>query len=148
MRRCWGLVWTLHLSVPWQREFTMIMEPCQWIDFVRLQCNLMHISPYIWLNTTGLGTVFWVFNKCWAFRPLVTLSSWWHCWGAMRAWVNNSLLNHLICHFKASLLLFWLVCLYWIKGILCDYTTRSGRHREGSQWPLTSSRCLPDHRMV
>ena len=54
-------------------------------------------------------------------------------------WINSSPSNHCVSHFKAQLaqlfLINHLICTYWIKGILCGYAIRSGRHPEGSQRP-------------
>ena len=62
----------------------------------------------------------------------------------IQVWINSSPSNRCISHFQAQLthLLFiqHLKCTYWIKGILCGYAIRSGRHPSGSQrpGPLTS----------
>ena len=62
----------------------------------------------------------------------------------IQVWVNSSPSNRCISHFKAQLaqlsFLQHLKCTYWIKGILCGYEIRSGRHPSGSQrpGPLTS----------
>ena len=64
---------------------------------------LLNNSIYIIGRNCRLGTVFRVFNKCSGFRLSVTLSSWWHGRGAMRAGANNFLQNRWICYFKAPL---------------------------------------------
>ena len=52
----------------------------------------------------------------------------------IQVWINRSLSNHCISHFKAQLaqwfLIQHLICTYWIKGILCGYAKWSGRHPE------------------
>ena len=76
----------------------------------------------------------------------------------IQVWINSSPSNRCISHFKAQLAQLFFIqhvkCTYWIKGILCGYATRSGRHPSGSQrpgptcgWPCgrwLPSRCLPD----
>ena len=54
----------------------------------------------------------------------------------IQVWINSSPSNCCISHFKAQLAqLFFIQHLKWIKGILCGYAIRSGRHPEGSQRP-------------
>ena len=72
----------------------------------------------------------------------------------IQLWINSSPSNHCISHFRAQLAqLFFiqhLIGTYWIKGILCGYAIRSGRHpsvrhtcgRPGGRWLLSG--CLPD----
>ena len=57
----------------------------------------------------------------------------------IQVWINSSPPNHCISHFKAQLaqliLIQHLICTYWIKGIICGYAIRSGKHASGSQRP-------------
>ena len=57
----------------------------------------------------------------------------------MQVWINSSPSNHCISHFKAQLTQLFFIqhlkCTYWIKGILCGYAIRSGRHPSGSEHP-------------
>ena len=73
-----------------------------WLDFKAMCCIfLLNNSIYIIKCNLWEGKVLVVTNKCSGLRPSVTLSSLWHGWRAMRAGVNNSLLNRLIYYFKA-----------------------------------------------
>ena len=76
----------------------------------------------------------------------------------IQVWINSSPSNRCISHFKAQLAQLFFIqhlkCTYWIKGILCGYAIRSGRHPSGSQRPGPTcgrpggrwlpSGCLPD----
>ena len=71
----------------------------------------------------------------------------------IQGWINSSPSNRCISHFKAQLAQLFFIqhlkCTYWIKGILCGYAIRSGRHPSGSQrrgptWGRPPSGCLPD----
>ena len=57
----------------------------------------------------------------------------------IQVWINSSSSNRCNSHFKAQLVQLFFIqhhkCTYWIKGILCGYAIRSGRHPEGSQRP-------------
>ena len=51
----------------------------------------------------------------------------------IQVWMNSSSSNNCISHFKAQLVqLIFIYLIYWIKGILCGYAIRSGRHPSGS----------------
>ena len=93
------VVWT-HGNHRSRVNWLMICRTSMW--FVAYFCH----NKYIIGRNCRMGIVFRVFNKCWGLQPSVTLSSWWQGWGTMNEGVNNSLLNHFICHFKAPILLF------------------------------------------
>ena len=87
----------------------------------------------------GPGAVLGILNRGSALRPSgftwqVTSAS--LAGDVIQVWINNSPSNHCIYHFEAQLaqlfLIQYLICTYWIKGILCGYAIRSGRHPSGS----------------
>ena len=90
----------------------------------------------------GPGAALGILNRRSGLRPSgftwqVTLAS--LAGDVIQVWINSSPSNHCISHFKAQLaqlfLIQHLICTYWIKGILCGYAIRSGRHPSGSQRP-------------
>ena len=58
--------------------------------------------------------------------------------GVIQGRINSSPSSCCISHFKPQLAQLFFIqhlkCTYWIKGILCGYAIRSGRHPSGSQW--------------
>ena len=87
-----------------------------------------------------MGTIFGVFNKCSGLQTLGQLIELVallvrHAHRGKHIHIYIYMLNHLICHFNAPLVVFKLICVYWIKGILYGYAIRSDRHPEWSQWP-------------
>ena len=114
----------------------------------------IHISI---LGFYGPGAVHGILNRGSGLRPSGCT---WQVASAslagdvIQVWINSSPSNHCISHFKAQLAqLFFiqhLICTYWIRGILCGYAIRSGRHPSGSRRPGPTcgrwipSGCLPD----
>ena len=65
------------------------------------------ITTCVWFDTVvGWVESLGVFNKLSDFGPRTPYQANGSAGDAMRVWVNNSLSDRLICHFKASLLLF------------------------------------------
>ena len=72
--------------------------------------------------------------------------------GVIQVWINSSPSNHCISHFKAQLAQLFsnqhLMWICWIKGILCGYAIRSGRHPSVSQRPGRTCAGRPDGRWL
>ena len=100
------------------------------LDFKLIYCMFpLNNSICIIGRNCRSGGVIGVFSKCSGLRPSDTWSS---CWLAWRRHANSGkqlfVKSYDLSLQSVTVVISIYVCLYWIKGIVCSYVIRSGRH--------------------
>ena len=147
---CCGLLWTLHCPKGRYCDVKMIrpllfhgiradlsgspgalitdrQSISYLLDLKAIRCMLP------WNNYIQLDAIVGWVNKCSGRRPSDTLLSWWLGWHRHARTCKQLFVKSYDLWFQSVTVILTYVCLYWIKGTLCDYAIRSGRHPSGRQ---------------